>query len=78
MSTAPTLEQLHQELERLWTIPTSRPGALSLSEYEHLRAVERPGGAQVVSHADDHHGPHIQDLAAVLSVKKASVRTAVS
>ena len=32
----------------------------------------------MVAHDDDHHRPHMQDLAAVLSVKKASVRTAVS
>jgi DNA-binding MarR family transcriptional regulator len=49
-----------------------------LSEYEYLRAVERLGGAQVVVHDDDHHGQHMQDLAAVLGVKKASVSTAVS
>jgi DNA-binding MarR family transcriptional regulator len=76
--TAPTLEKLHRELARLWTIPTSRPGALSLSEYEYLRAVERLGTTKAVAQDDDHHGQHMQDLAAVLGVKKASVSAAVS
>jgi len=78
VSAAPTLEKLHRELARLWTVPAARPGALSLSEYEYLRAIERLGGAKVAAHEDDHHGQHMQDLAAVLGVKKASVSTAVS
>ena len=41
-------------------------------------AVERPGSAQAVAHDDDHHRQYMQDLAAVLSVKKATVRTAGS
>jgi DNA-binding MarR family transcriptional regulator len=49
-----------------------------LSEYDDLPAVERLGGAQVVAHDDDHHGQHMQGLAAVLGVKKVSVSTAVS
>jgi DNA-binding MarR family transcriptional regulator len=49
-----------------------------LSEYEYLRAVERLDGAQVVAHDHDPHGQHMQNLAAVLGVKKASVSTAVS
>ena len=78
MSAAPTLEKLHRELAQLWTVPSARPAALSLSEYEYLRAIERLGGAKVAAHDDDHHGQHMQDLAAVLGVKKASVSTAVS
>ena len=77
MSAAGTLENLHRELARLRTAPSARPGALSLSEYEYLQAIERLGGAQVAAD-DDHHGQHMQNLAAVLDVKKASVRTAVS
>lgn len=49
-----------------------------MSEYDDLPAVERLGGAQVVAHDNDHHGQHMQGLAAVLGVKKVSVSTAVS
>ena len=38
VSAAPTLEKLHRELARLWTLPSARPGALSLSEYDMLAA----------------------------------------
>jgi DNA-binding MarR family transcriptional regulator len=78
VSAAPTLEKLHRQLARLWTATTHRPGVLSLSEYEYLRAIERLDGAQVSTDDDDHHGQHMQDLAAVLGVKKASVSTAIS
>lgn len=78
MSHAQTLESLHRRLARLWVAPSNRPGDLSFSEYEYLRAIERLDGAQVAASTDDHHGQHMQDLAAVLGVKKASVTAAIS
>ena len=49
-----------------------------IEQYEYLRAVERLGTTRAVARDGAHNHQHMQDLAAVLGVKKTSVSAAVS
>lgn len=82
MSLADALDLIHHHLTRRWSAPSTQSGDLSYSEYAYLRALERLDGAQIAgtpeAGAADHHGHHLQDLAAVLGVNKASASAAVA
>lgn len=85
MCLARSLDQLHRYLARGWADGSARPGNLTYSEYEYLRAIERLDGAQIATmeasaapDADSHHGHHLQDLVAVLGVQKASASAAIA
>ncbi len=83
MALARSLDHLYRHFARVWADDTARPGLLSYSEYEYLRAIERLDGAQVtIRDADDGHagqaGHHLQDLVAVLGVQKASASVAIA
>lgn len=85
MSLAHSLDHIHRTLTRLWADTSARPGVLTFSEYEYLRAVERLDGAQLatldkgaVSVDDGHDGHHLQDLVDVLGVRKASASAAIA
>lgn len=91
MSLAQSLDEMHRQLARAWSDKSARPGILSYSEYEYLRAIERLDGAQIAAsdvpanidnHSDaaptEHHGHHLQDLADVLGVQKASASVAIA
>ncbi|WP_019645689.1 MarR family winged helix-turn-helix transcriptional regulator [Novispirillum itersonii] len=77
---ADALETLHRLLNRQWQ--DAPAGALSYSEFEYLRALHRMAGCgvQVFEEGPDapDHGLHLQDLAAALSVSKASVSIAIA
>lgn len=73
------LDYLHRLLSRAWREDSPRPGTLSHSEYEYLRALERlKGGMLAKTTVQDDHGPHLQDLTEVLGVRKASASAAVA
>jgi len=92
MSLAHSLDQLHRHFARVWADTSARPGTLTFSEYEYLRAIERLDGAQIASlekdansaqedHPDNHPGHpghHLQDLVEVLGVQKASASAAIA
>lgn len=75
------LDQLHRYLSGLWSKDTQRPGQLSYSEYEYLRAIERLDGARVdgiEAHEGYRQGHHLQSIVAVLGVQKASASAAIA
>ena len=83
MALAGALDHLYRHFARVWADESVRPGLLSYSEYEYLRAIERLDGAQVtIRDPDDGHagqpGHHLQDLVAVLGVQKASASVAIA
>lgn len=79
MTLTHSLDYLHRLLSQAWSKGGSRPGHLSHSDYEYLRALQRLNGAQLAQDsADDHHGAHLNNLADVLGVRKASASAAVA
>lgn len=77
MSAAQTLEQLHRLLNLLWAAEGKSADGLSYNEFAYLRLIDELNGAGVSkAHAgQDHHGPHLTDLAEGLGVKRASAST---
>ncbi|WP_259781673.1 MarR family winged helix-turn-helix transcriptional regulator [Aestuariispira ectoiniformans] len=79
MTLIQSLDHLHRLLSHSWSRGGVRPGQLSHSEYEYLRALQRLNGGQLANDGDeDHHGAHLNNLADILGVRKASASAAVA
>lgn len=75
------LDAFHRFLTGLWAEDGKRPGELTYSEYEYLRAIQRLDGARIEgieAHENYRQGHHLQSIVAVLGVKKASASAAIA
>lgn len=75
------LDEMHRLMAALWSETDHRPGEITYSEYEYLRAVERLNNMHIEgisAHENYQQGHHLQSIVALLGVQKASASTAIA